>query len=526
MFSFFYLSVEKAAPLELPTEEVSPVPFQDEGEDRDQEFEPIATPPEFENSPVYRREYEDFEGYKNPPLESRDSYFEESRGSRYDEESSQASNNIYDEMPRHRRRSESQDRYYDSRSASVSSRKRSKKSKKNKKEKKSRRRGRGGSSSSIYDNGSPLSSDDFDKGRERKHSDAISPISSADENSSFHQNNVGKKRPRTPPGEPPRAPRTPPGGPLVSYSRSPSRSPPRGRPRTPEGPPPPNHRAGDTPRTHDAAARTPEYVDDYRGRPNPATPPEPHPDVLDGYGGRPPSPPTSRGGPRTPEPRSPMHDRTKRRRTPSSRDPMDLGHSTPPKRRRSRERSPRDRRRDRYEDRRPPRSPRRRDSRDRSPPSRYLPPQSRGSYSRSPSPRSRYSRRSSRRGSPRDMRDMRDRSPEREDRYGRDFDYRRGGVGVGGSDRDYDRDRKKSYAKSTSLFEEMLKKKHLRDKIQQKGLKDRDPGNAPPPGQDPDYLSPRGANSYPSHHHNSQGPAEMNRRGKNSPFLEKSAEFE
>ena len=400
-------------------EEVSPIPFEEL--DSEPRFEPPSRKEPFEDHPSCAA--------TTPPEPQHDRPF-----------SPEAN------MPRHRSRHRSNTPEVDYNNGR--GQRKEKKSKKSKKSKKDKRRRR---EPSIYDNGSPVSSDEFDHPRTRRKVDEASPVSSVDEPYYAERH---RRPPRTPPEvRPP---------PLVGYSRTPS---PRGgrHPRTPEGPPPPGQ--GDTPQTPDTGAGTPEYQDTYRRdrrrKRVPATPPEPHPSaaalplVSDAYAdsNSPPGmtqmlskaykrPPSPRHGPRTPTDGSPGY-RSKRRRTPDL--PEMSGYSTPPKRRRSRDRSPpRERKRggDKYDDRRPAaRSPpppppsRRRDSRS---PGGY---RSRRSLSRSPSPRGRYasSRRSSRRSS-RERDRPNDRSDLRRDK-GRDVERGdsndRGGGGRSG---------KKSYA--------------------------------------------------------------------------------
>ncbi|XP_059084764.1 cyclin-dependent kinase 12-like isoform X2 [Tigriopus californicus] len=242
------------------------------------------------------------------------------------------------------------------------------------------------------------------------------------------------------------------------------------RRRPPRTPPEPID--SDSRHSYRSGAKTPVYGDS-----KPPSPPEPYPGddehcpedmVVDrvspgGPGGprTPPMMPMGRmsAGPRTPPSETPPGSpytagrNSKRRRSPPPLDDMDI---TPPKRsRRSRDRS-RDRRRKRSPDRY--RSPGRRDRRDsRSPYSAMR----RHSDSRSPPSRNRRSGRRSPRHSPiressRDYRGHRGDSSTRRDRSNRNP--------VPSSNPP----REMSNMQATTLFAEILKKKHLREKLQQR----------------------------------------------------------
>lgn len=340
-----------------------------------------------------------------------------------------------------------------------------------------------------------------------------------------HFSDRGRRGARTPPGDPPRGkPRTPPIG---SYQRSPltpnrrSRSPPtsrRGPPRTPEGPPPAEDITPRTPR--EGGDLTPEYPpqDSYRRKQPPKTPPgEPAaPLVSDSYGGsgsnspmgmtqalnkayrggKPPSPPPTdpRRGPRAPPPpqesSSPYRKRRRGAVTPPSPRPETPsgdkdgyeGYGTPPKRSRRGSRSPPRSNKllsskglRSYEDaeRRYGSRSRRGNSRDGS--RETSPSESRSrrprSYSRSPG-RSDSGRDSSRRRrSPRDR--SRDRAGTKGGRASDSQERNSSSVAGGGAN-------KKSYTQTTSLLEEMLKKKELREKIQQKQSQRAETRDGPP----------------------------------------------
>eukprot|EP00095_Tigriopus_kingsejongensis_P008467 maker-scaffold18_size714446-snap-gene-3.27 protein:Tk08467 transcript:maker-scaffold18_size714446-snap-gene-3.27-mRNA-1 annotation:"cyclin-dependent protein kinase-like protein" len=358
-----------------------------------------------------------------------------------------------------------------------------KKSKKDKKKSKKKKRKHQDTAASPL--GSPVSSDnDFGAPAPgpppRRSAPAFphggSPFSSPEDN---HRGS-SRRSSRHLPGEPPyvlneeeeEVPEAPPPRPVNSgYRRSKSQS--NGRSLTPDAvayrrrpprtPPEPRMEEDDTNSRHSyrSGAKTPVYPDH-----KPPSPSEPYPGEASHFqrqvsgGGGPRTPPMipaskSVGGPRTPPPETPPGSpyppiRVKRRRTPPALGDMD---PTPPKRtRRSRDRS-RDRNRRRKSDRY--RSPSRRNRRDsRSPYSSSR----RRSDSRSPSSRRHRSTRRSPRHSP-----IRESSREL-----RDKDNRRGG------DRNLSQSREMSNMQATTLFAEILKKKHLREKLQQRQTQRRD----------------------------------------------------